>query len=83
MLTPFMFMPPDDESWGSACCAWQSDFIDTNPQETSHAAAKEEADSSITTIEPVNMRLTIMPILMLRRIASPVQPREIVGSVPI
>src|ERR1700674_3352137 len=77
MLMPLMFMSPDDESWGSACRAWQSDFIDANPQERSHAAAMEEADSSIATIEPANIRLIITPISILRQSVSPLQPQEI------
>jgi hypothetical protein len=75
MLMPFIFILEDDESWGSAGCTWQSDFIDANAQERSHAAASEGTDSSSATIEAANMRLIIMPISILRQSVSALQTR--------
>jgi hypothetical protein len=77
MDKPSIFMPPGAKSWDSACCEWQSELIEANAQETSHAAANEETDSSSATIEPANMRLIIMLISILRQSVSPLQLRAI------
>src|SRR5712671_5057903 len=51
MAMPSIFMPPGVESWDSVCTEWQSEFIEANAQETSHAAAKEDTESISATIE--------------------------------
>jgi hypothetical protein len=67
MALPSIVMPPGAESWDPVCLAWQSEPIEANAQETSQAAANEVTDSSNATIEPANMRLIIILILMLRQ----------------
>jgi hypothetical protein len=78
MAMPSIFIPPGVESWWLVCSEWQSEFIETNAQERSQAAANEDAHSSIATIEPANIRLIIKSISILRQIISPLQPHEIV-----
>jgi hypothetical protein len=67
MALPSIVMPPGAESWDPVCLAWQSELIEAKAQETSHAAANEVTDSSNAAIEPANMRLIIILILMLRQ----------------
>jgi len=67
MAMPSIVMSPGAESWDSVCLAWQSELIEANAQETSQAAANDVTDSSNAAIEPANMRLIIIPILMLRQ----------------
>src|SRR5258708_687551 len=76
MAMPSIFIWPDGDFWASVCCAWQSDVIEANAQETSHAAANEDTDSSSATIEPANMRRIITPDSILRQSVSPLQPQE-------
>ena len=73
---PSIFMSPDGESWDSVCPEWQSEFIEANAQERSHAAASGDTDKSSATIEPANVRLMIMPISMLRQSLSLFQYQE-------
>ena len=75
MAMPSIFMLPDGEFWVSVCCAWQSEFIEANAQERSHAAANADTDSSSATIEPANMRLIITPISILRQSVTVLQSR--------
>jgi hypothetical protein len=77
MAMPSIFMPPGAKSCDSVCCEWQSELIAANAQETSHAAANEETDSSSAMIELAKMRLTITPISILRQSVSALQLREI------
>jgi hypothetical protein len=66
-LVSGIVMPAIVMSAGADRCAfisreWQSELACANAQETSHAGANEDTDSSSATIDPANMRLIIMPI---------------------
>jgi hypothetical protein len=76
MAMPSIFISPDAESWVPTSCIWQSEFIEANAQERSHAAASGDTDSKRAAIEPANMRLIIMTDSMLRQSDSLFQPRE-------
>jgi hypothetical protein len=80
MDEPSICMPPGAMSCDLVCSEWQSELIEANEQETSHAAANEETDSNSAAIEPANMRLIIMPISILRQSVSPLQPPEITDN---
>jgi len=80
MAIPAMLMPPDAEASLLACSEWQSELIEANAQETSHAAPSEHAESSSARIEHAKMRLRIIWSFSLRQSCSVFQPQETLGS---
>ena len=67
MAMPSIFMPPTAESWDEVCAEWQSEFIEANAQERSHAAVSDDTHRSSATIEPAKMRLISIPSSILRQ----------------
>jgi hypothetical protein len=73
---PFIAMPASIESSTDPCEAWQSDRDCGNPQDSSHATAREDAGSNITNANPANTRFIFIFASMLRHNAFVAQLSE-------